>query len=111
MKQNRKATNHGAERLSERLDVKSASKKERQIKLAYERGIGKNDSEGIAKRLIDYIVYNENKNDGTEVKIYAGALYIFSQSGALITVYKLNREWNKLYESVRKKINRRSTAA
>ena len=104
-------TNHAEERFNERLDIKSASRKERQSKLAYERGIGRNDVLGVSKRLIDYIVYTEDKERCTEVKIYAGALYIFGLNGALITVYKLDKEFSKLYEGARRKINRRNIAA
>lgn len=104
-------TNHAEERLNERLDIKSASRKERQSKLAYERGIGRNDIFGVSKKLIDYIVYTENKGCCTEVKIYAGALYVFGLDGALITVYKLDKEFSKLYEGARRKINRRKLAA
>ena len=104
-------TNHAEERFNERLYFKSLSKKVRQARLAYERGIGKNDSSGVAKRLIDYIVYTESKEGCVEVKIYAGALYVFGLDGALITVYKLDKEFSKLYEGARRKINRRNIAA
>lgn len=108
MKKNEKMTKHGSERVSERLVIKSAGKKTRQVKLAYERGIGRNNSIGVSKKLIDYIVYTENKEGFTEVRIYDGALYLFGKNGALITAWKLDAKYNKLYEAVRRKANKRS---
>lgn len=111
MKRLEKITKHGSERFSERLDIKSASKKERQSKLAYERGFGRNDVLGVSKKLIDFIVNTENREGCVEVKVYCGALYIYGMNGNLITVYKLDKECNKLYEGARRKINRRKDVA
>ena len=107
----KKLTIHAEERMHERLVVKSLSKKERQARLAYERGIGRNDEKSVPKKMKSYIIYTEKKEDCTEVKIYDGALYIFGMDRQLITVYKLSKEWNKLYEITRKKINRRKKSA
>ena len=111
MKKFEKVTKHGSERFSERLDIKSASKKERQSRLAFERGIGKGNVAGVSKRLTDFIAYTESKECFTVVKVYNGAVYIFGTNGDLITVYRLDREYNKLYEGARRKINRRKDVA
>ena len=102
------STKHGYDRIDERLNIKNAYKKERQIRLAFERGLGKNDERNVPKKLIEYMIIHEERNgrDAT-VKIYNGAAYIFGYDGQLVTVWVLPKEFRKIYESAMRKINRR----
>ena len=92
-------TQHGYERMKERLGFKSVSKAERQVKLALERGKRFDFSENKTNRLIRYIKGKEEKTGDVYASLYDGSVYLFSkETNCLVTVYNLKKGLDAFYK-------------
>ena len=92
---------HAAERLKERVGLKSEERRKRWAEKAYMTGRRKSDSKGVYLKYIESVdLYDEV----IEILIYQDHLCLFNET-QLVTVYPLDEYYSKIMQKHRSKIN------
>lgn len=98
-------TYHAAERMKERLNIKSAKRMRSIAEKAYVDGIQETDCDNPTKKIFEQLSKNSNY-DNVEARIYQDRAFIFNKSGNLVTVCPIPRGYRKNMENRRAKARR-----
>lgn len=101
-------TYHAAERMKERLNVKSAKRMRSIAEKAYAEGIRETDCDNPTKKIFEQLSKNSNY-DNVEARIYQDRAFIFNKSGNLVTVCPIPRSYRKTMENRRAKSRKGSS--